>query len=144
MILQIVVYEKYKIKHATFGRILTNVPGFVSKPMSIRTFPGTFALILRKVAGTFFGKMVLQIVVYETYKIKHATFRRYIMTIVGIMSVNVCKGRGPSLIVNTPWRQKLSVAYCEHPNVRAHAFGESVAYSDFSSNLSEDGNPVCT
>ena len=38
---------------------------------------------------------------------------------------------GPSLIVNTPWRQKQSVAYCEHPKVRAHTFGESVAYSDF-------------
>ncbi len=54
-----------------------------------------------------------------------------IMTIVGIMPVNVTTwaswGTGPSLIVNTPWRQKQSVAYCEHPKVRAHTFGESVA-----------------
>ena len=42
---------------------------------------------------------------------------------------------GPSLIINTPWRQKQSVAYCEHPKVRAHAFGESVAYSNFSSTI---------
>ena len=58
-----------------------------------------------------------------------------IMTIVGIMPVNVCRGTGPSLIVNTPWRQKQSVAYCEHPKVRAHTFGESVAYSIFSSTI---------
>ena len=50
-----------------------------------------------------------------------------IMTIVGIMPVNVCKGTGPSFIVNNLWRQKQSVAYCEHPKVRAHTFGESVA-----------------
>ena len=53
------------------------------------------------------------------------------MTIVGIMPVNVCSGTGPSLIVNTLWRQKQSVAYCEHPKVRAHTLGESVAYSNF-------------
>ena len=56
-----------------------------------------------------------------------------IMTIVGIMPVNVCRGTGPSIMVNTPWRQKQFVAYCEHPKVRAHTFGESAAYSDFSS-----------
>ena len=54
-----------------------------------------------------------------------------ITTIVGIMPVKACRGTGLSLIVNTPWRQKQSVAYCEHPKVRVHTFGESVAYSDF-------------
>ena len=46
--------EKQKMKYATFTRIQTNVPGFISKPMSNRTFPGTFVLILQKVAGAFF------------------------------------------------------------------------------------------
>ena len=59
------------------------------------------------------------------------------MTIVGIMPVNVCSGTGPSLIVNTLWRQKQSVAYCEHPKVRAHTLGESVAYSNFLSSCVE-------
>ena len=48
-----------KISHATYGRIRPNVPGFISKPIMKRNFPGTFDEILRKVAGAIFGKMGL-------------------------------------------------------------------------------------
>ena len=43
-------FGRAKIRHATFGRIKPNVPGFISKPLTNRTFPGTFVSILRKVA----------------------------------------------------------------------------------------------
>ena len=45
---------------------------------------------------------------------------------------------GPSLIVNSHWRQKQSVAYCEQPKMQAHTFGESVAYSDSQNNGDAD------
>ena len=54
-----------------------------------------------------------------------------IMTIVGIMPVNVCRGTGPSLIMHAIWRQEEAVAYCAPTKVRAHTFGASVAYSGF-------------
>ena len=47
----------WKIKHATFGRISINVPGFISKTMSNRTSPGTFVSILQKVAVVFLRKL---------------------------------------------------------------------------------------
>ena len=91
------MYEKQKIKHATFGRIKTNVPGFISKPVSNRTFPGTFVLVLRKVAGAFFGKMLLQIVVHSVEKhekqnIKHATFGRIKKNVPGFISKQIVPG----------------------------------------------------
>ena len=54
-----------KISHATFGRIRPNVPGFISKPIMKRNFPGTFVEILRKVAGAIFGKMHLENCFYD-------------------------------------------------------------------------------
>ena len=54
-----------KNSHATFWRIQPNVPGFISKPFTKRTFPGTFVKILRKVAGTIFGKTNSEICFYD-------------------------------------------------------------------------------
>ena len=48
-----------EMRHTTFGRIKPIVPGFISKPNTNRRFPGTFVQILRKVAGTIFGKLGL-------------------------------------------------------------------------------------
>ena len=39
-----------KTQNATFRRIMTNVPGIVPQPYPIVNYPGTFAIILRKVA----------------------------------------------------------------------------------------------
>ena len=47
--------EKYtKTQNATFRRIMTNVPGIVPQPYPIVNYPGTFAIILRKVATPSF------------------------------------------------------------------------------------------
>ena len=54
-----------KFSYATFGRIRPNVPGFISKPLMKRNFPGTFVEILRKVADTIFGKMLSENCFYD-------------------------------------------------------------------------------
>ena len=48
-----------KTQNATFRRIMTNVPGIVPQPYPIVNYPGTFAIILRKVATPLFFKGVL-------------------------------------------------------------------------------------
>ena len=49
-----------KTQNATFQRFMTNVPGIVPQPYPIVNYPGTFAIILRKVATPFpFFKGVL-------------------------------------------------------------------------------------
>ena len=42
-----------KIQNATFQRIMTNVPGIVPQPHPIVKYPGTFVIILLKVAFDF-------------------------------------------------------------------------------------------
>ena len=52
--LLLAVYYKSEIFKTLFFEIMTNVPGFILKPYPIIIFPGTFVIILPKVAVEFF------------------------------------------------------------------------------------------
>ena len=67
-----------KIQNATFQRIMTNVPGIVPQPYPIVNYPGTFVIIIRKIAfflvgspdrksTDFFGKIFRRTFFGETF-----------------------------------------------------------------------------